>query len=59
MSPISISMILKRPEVVQDKARIGEQAECTLVHEHCEPILNAVLRRLRPFQQPARRLRPS
>ncbi len=34
----------------QDKARIGEKAECTrLVHEHFEQILNAVLCHLNPL----------
>ena len=34
-------MNCKRYERRRDKAKINEQAECTLVHEHCELIFNA------------------
>ncbi|PKM24617.1 MAG: hypothetical protein CVV09_14585 [Gammaproteobacteria bacterium HGW-Gammaproteobacteria-13] len=44
----------KRRRGRQDKAKTGEEAECTFVHEHSEPVFNAVLPTQVVFQRPVR-----
>ncbi|PKM01430.1 MAG: hypothetical protein CVV17_07370 [Gammaproteobacteria bacterium HGW-Gammaproteobacteria-7] len=41
MSVDSQQAVEKRRRGSRDKAKTGEEAECTFVHEHSEPVFNA------------------